>query len=322
MPWPLAADEAAGVVARVGDAPILRSTVDAVIHRLGPQQTLTADRRRHVEATVLEQLIDEFLIRGELERREISIADSEVDAALAKFKAQFSGGASSYEAFLSATGRDEAGLRDQLRVNMGMEKYARPLMTPVALDGIYRAKRREVDGTRLRVSHILLRPDGLDVGGQGDGIDRIVSKADAIRRDVLQNRTSFEDAARRHSAAPSRHRGGDIGWIGRDGPMVEEFAKSVYALAKGEMSRPIVTPFGVHLVKVTDVDPGRIGIDAVRPRIEQALFADLVRGLVVDARTRVPVTYAPGVAHFDPATPADSAGPRRIVMEGDTIPEK
>jgi parvulin-like peptidyl-prolyl isomerase len=314
-------DPPPAVVARVGDAPVLQSAFDAVIRRLGPQQTITADRRRHVEAAVMEQLVDEVLIRSELEHRQIAVADSEIDTALGQFKAQFNGDAS-YQAFLAATGRDEAGLRDQLRLNIGMEKYARPLMTPPALDAVFQAQRREVDGTRLRVSHILLRPDILDVSGVGggDGIDRIVMRAESIRSDILQDRTTFEDAARRHSAAPSRHRGGDMGWINRDGPMVEEFSRPVYRLAKGEVSRPIITPFGVHIVKVTDVDPGRIGIDVVRPRIEKVLFADLVRRLVQDARRRLPVAYSPGVAHFDPATPADAAGPRRIVVAGSETP--
>jgi len=310
---------AAGVVASVGDATVLRSTVDAVVQRLGPQQTITSDRRRYVEATVLEQLVDETLIRLELDHRQVSVDDSEIDTALGQFKRQFAS-EESYRAFLAATGREEGGLRDQMRLNIAMEKYARPLMTPVKLDAVFQEKRREVDGTRLRVSHILLRPDILDVSGGGDGIDRLVARAEGIRRDVLQNRTSFEDAARLHSAAPSRHRGGDMGWISREGPMVEEFSKPVYRLAKGDVSRPIVSPFGVHVVKVTDVQPGRIGIDAVRPRIEKVLFTDLVRDLVEEARARLPVTYAAGVAHFDPATPADAAGPRRIIVAGSDAP--
>jgi hypothetical protein len=142
-------DPPPAVVARVGDAPVLQSAFDAVIRRLGPQQTITADRRRRVEAAVMEQLVDEVLIRSELEHRQIAVADSEIDTALGQFKAQFNGDAS-YQAFLAATGRDEAGLRDQLRLNIGMEKYARPLMTPPALDAVFQAQRREVDGTRLR----------------------------------------------------------------------------------------------------------------------------------------------------------------------------
>lgn len=322
--WPVRADDAApspvaDAAVRVGEGSIPRSTVDAVIRRLGPQQTLTSDRRRFVEASVVEQLVDEMLIRDELGNRQVTAADAEVDAALTQFKTQFAGGQASYDAFLAATGRDEAGMREQLRLNIGMEKYARPLMTPAALDAVYQEKRREVDGTRLRVSHVLLRPDILDVGArEGAGIDRMIDRADAIRRDVLQGRLSFEDAALRHSAAPSRHRGGDIGWVSRDGPMTEEFSKPVFGLAKGEISKPIVTSFGVHLVKVVDVNPGRVGIDAVRPRLEKVLFAELVRQLVAEARRRVPVSYANGVAHFDPATPADGPGPRRIIVEGES----
>jgi len=122
-------DPPPAVVARVGDAPVLQSAFDAVIRRLGPQQTITADRRRRVEAAVMEQLVDEVLIRSELEHRQIAVADSEIDTALGQFKAQFNGDAS-YQAFLAATGRDEAGLRDQLRLNIGMEKYARPRRGP------------------------------------------------------------------------------------------------------------------------------------------------------------------------------------------------
>ena len=148
---------------------------------------------------------------------------------------------------------------------------------------------------------MLLRPDVVDASG----VERRIAEADAIRREILAGRLTFEDAARRHSAGPSRHRGGDLGWINRDGPMIEDFSKPVFKLSKGEVSKPVVTSFGVHLVKVTDVQPGRMGLDAVRPRLEKALAAKFVRDLVAAARERVPVTYVPGVPHFDPAAPVD-----------------
>jgi hypothetical protein len=72
----------------------------------------------------------------------------------------------------------------------------------------------------------------------------------------------------------------------------------------------------VHLVKVVDMEPGRIGLDAVRPRLEKMMAAKLVRELLGKARATTQVTYTPGVAHFDPATPADGTEPRRIVVEG------
>ena len=98
--------------------------------------------------------------------------------------------------------------------------------------------------------------------------------------------------------------------------MIEAFTLPVFTLAKGEISKPIVTPFGVHLVKVVDMEPGRIGLDAVRPRLEKMMAAKLVRDLLAKAKATTQVTYTPGVAHFDPATPANGPEPRRILVEG------
>lgn len=314
---PAAAEEpapAGGIVAKVGTVPISRAALDAVVERIGPEQSATPDRRRRLEASVIAQLVDEQLLRDELAHRLVEVADSELDAAFDRFKAQFSGVAA-YQAFLAASRRDEAGVREQLRLELALEKYVRPLLTPAAIDAIYQEQRRDVDGTRLRVSHVLLRPDVID----SSSIERKVADAEAIRREILSGRLTFDDAARRHSAGPSRHRGGDLGWINRDGPMIEDFSKPVFALAKGEVSKLIVTPIGVHLVKVTDVQPGRVGLDTVRPRLEKALATKLVRDLVVAAGQRVPVTYVPGVAHFDPATPVEDGPMRKIIVED--VPE-
>jgi hypothetical protein len=96
----------------------------------------------------------------------------------------------------------------------------------------------------------------------------------------------------------------------------EEFAKQAFALAKGDISQPFVTPFGVHILQVTDVQPGDRTLVSLRPQIEQAMAQQIVREAVADARRGTPVEYAPGVAHFDPATPVDGAQPRRVVVAG------
>ena len=94
---------------------------------------------------------------------------------------------------------------------------------------------------------------------------------------------------------------------------MEPFARQAYALAKGDVSAPFVTPFGVHVVQVVDVAPGRLGFDAVRGKLEALLAGELLRETLVQLRTTTPVTYAEGVAHFDPATPP-GGGQRRIVI--------
>jgi peptidyl-prolyl cis-trans isomerase C len=299
-------------VAIVGEAAIHRDAIDRVVRRLHPTSRPSREQLMQIEASVLEQLVDETLLRGELSRQLVEVADSEIEPRVVRLRSQLASRGVSFEKFLADSGRDEASVRDQLRLEIALEKYVRPRMTADAIESYFEEHRRDFDGTKLRVSHVLLRPDIVNDGG----IERRTRQAESIRRDILQGRITFDEAARRYSAAPSRHRGGDIGWITREGPMVDAFTKPVFAIAKGDVSKPLVTPFGVHLVKVTGVEPGAIGLDAVRPKIEQLLGTKLIRDLVAKARAATMITYVPGTSHFDPATPADGEAPRRIIVEG------
>jgi peptidyl-prolyl cis-trans isomerase D len=89
-------------------------------------------------------------------------------------------------------------------------------------------------------------------------IPRLVSAADsaAVRAKILALRAEiaggakFEDVAKRESAdSVSAVQGGDLGKITR-GQLVPEFEKAAFALAPGELSQPVLSPFGYHLIKV------------------------------------------------------------------------
>ncbi|MBT3721177.1 peptidylprolyl isomerase [archaeon] len=62
---------------------------------------------------------------------------------------------------------------------------------------------------------------------------------------------SFEDLAKLKSMCPSGKKGGDLGWFSH-GQMVKEFQKAAFSLKKGQISGPVKTQFGWHLIKVVD----------------------------------------------------------------------
>ncbi len=69
---------------------------------------------------------------------------------------------------------------------------------------------------------------------------------------ALEVGTDFAELAREKSTGPSGPQGGELGWFGR-GAMVPEFEATVLTLEKGEVSAPVQTQFGWHVVKLNDI---------------------------------------------------------------------
>lgn len=89
---------------------------------------------------------------------------------------------------------------------------------------------------QAKASHILVKTD---------------TEAGSLLFDIKRGTISFEDAARKFSKCPSGKNGGDLGWFGR-GQMVKEFEDAAFSLQKGEISKPVKTQFGWHLIRCDD----------------------------------------------------------------------
>jgi peptidyl-prolyl cis-trans isomerase D len=107
-------------------------------------------------------------------------------------------------------------------------------------------------------------------------IPRVITAADsaAVRTKLLQLRAEieggakFEDVAKRESSdSVSAVQGGDLGKGGK-GRFVPEFEKAAYALNVGEISQPVLTQFGYHLIKVDSKKGDTLGIHHILLRIQ------------------------------------------------------
>lgn len=90
---------------------------------------------------------------------------------------------------------------------------------------------------KVRASHILVETE---------------KQAKELREQILSGK-DFAQLAKEYSMCPSGKRnGGDLGFFSR-GQMVPEFDQAAFSLSKGDLSEPVQTDFGWHLIQVTDV---------------------------------------------------------------------
>ncbi len=284
-------------VASVDGKPIYASHVDRLLKRI------TASGKVHpavlplLKAQALCEIIDRRLVLAYARRTKSGTSEPEIEAALAEIRARLaSRGPSPGD---SPPQPQDAELRRQVVWRLVWAKYLARYLTETRLDSHFRVHRRDFDGTEISVSHILLRPDA-----DADPAEaaRLMERARAIRRKILPGETSFAKAARQYSAGPSAADGGRLGWIGRRGPMVEGFSRAAFDLDMGQISEPVHTPFGVHLIRCDEIRPGNLQLPAVRQQVEEALGRELLGKLAGSQRQHSSVKFTGNGPYFKPGT--------------------
>ncbi|NLK63620.1 MAG: peptidylprolyl isomerase [Tissierellia bacterium] len=97
-------------------------------------------------------------------------------------------------------------------------------------------------------------------------------KANEVLED-LAGGLSFEDAAMKYSSCPSKQSGGALGQFGK-GQMVKEFEDAVFSMKVGEISPPVKTQFGYHIIKLTEHTPAKIAdFEEVYQEVKENCFA-------------------------------------------------
>lgn len=97
-----------------------------------------------------------------------------------------------------------------------------------------RGEQMNKEYTQVRASHLLVETK---------------EEVEKVRAEILAGK-DFAEATKEVSLCPSKAQGGDLGYFGK-GQMVPEFEKAAFILPVGEVSEPIKTQFGWHLLVVT-----------------------------------------------------------------------
>ena len=157
----------------------------------------------------------------------------------------------------------------------------------------------------VHARHILIRFKGsplpLAAGKKDLTEEEALAKIQEIRQKIAGGE-DFAAAAKTDSDdVQTGTRGGDLGTFHHN-QMVPEFDKAAFSLPVGQVSEPIKTKFGYHLIKVDQHETK--SLQDVRPELEKKMAPELARNAVENLQKQVPVTYDD--AFFGPA----STGPQ------------
>jgi parvulin-like peptidyl-prolyl isomerase len=246
------------VVMTVGDEKITRAQFEALMSALPEQvraQALGPNKRKFAE-----QYADMKALSFEARRRHIE-QNPEVQQRMALQKDSF----------------------------LASELYQSFKPEESAVKAYYDQHKSEFD--QIKASHILIRFKGSALPAKKDAKEltdeEALAKAKSIREKILAG-GNFEAIAKAESDdTGSGQNGGSLG-VFSHGQMVPPFEQAAYALPKGQLSEPVKTQFGYHIIRVED----RITktFDEVRPQIEAKLKADVAKKSVEDIKKGIPVT--------------------------------
>ena len=169
---------------------------------------------------------------------------------------------------------------------------------------------------RVHARHILVRVDPK----AGQAADEAAKKKIEAVAERVRKGEDFARVAGEVSEDPgSKARGGDLGFFG-PGVMAKEFEAAAFALKPGQVSEPVKTPFGWHLVKVEAVqEPEVVPLDKARPEIARELVADdLARKLAMDRAAEVLRKLQAGRSMAE-ALPAEAKGKAEPVKLGSQV---
>ncbi len=119
-------------------------------------------------------------------------------------------------------------------------------------------------------SHILIKVEG---EGSADDQKRALAKAEQIEAELKGGKSFAELAKAESDDLGSKNLGGDLGWLDK-GATDEAFESALFALDKGQVSSPVLSSEGYHIIELRDIRPGSTrSFDEVKPELEREYVA-------------------------------------------------
>jgi peptidyl-prolyl cis-trans isomerase SurA len=262
------------VAAKVGDDPVSVGSARVLLEKSLPLAAQQLDDE-WVNVCV-NQLVNRRIVYDYLDINGFSVGEGEKRLALGEFAQELAKFNKTIAQYAAAKSRFTEEIEFEVVWQIAWERYLAKKLSDEYLKSFFEKCRCEFDGSRMRVAHLLIKSDRETDSSIGERRELAEQIFDQIQAGAM----GWEEAVRQFSDAPTRDSGGELGWIEYAKPMPTEFSRAAFGLQPAGISRPVKTPFGWHLIKCLEIEPGKIGwrdaFEAVRRRAAVEEFHRIV----------------------------------------------
>lgn len=268
---------------------------DKIVGRVGKQPIRWSDvkyrwKSKSIEAIPQLESIDPVLLResittiaqqriamAELDRRKLGITDAEVDQWIQQRVTAIEGASVNADDLAAREGLPLSQWRQELRWQMSWQRYLKDRINEERLKEHFESHRERFDGTELEVFHVLIKCEANRLTQRQEARNRLAE----FREKIANGEMTFEEVAQSTSQGATAKEGGRLGWLAYEGAMPRPFIRAAFDLKEGEVSQPVETVFGVHLIWVKSIQKGQKdfgrSIAAVRRSLLEQLFEEVVQ---------------------------------------------
>jgi peptidyl-prolyl cis-trans isomerase C len=299
-----------GTAATVNGEPLSEAAVQRAL------LSVPKDKQDQVRAEIVEDLIDQILMDQYLQQLNPKIDTAQADKQLEEIRKDIEKQGKKIDEVFASLYLSEKEVKSQIFSMLRWEAFVTQRATDEALKSLFAKEPEIVDGTKVRVRHILITPKSNDakVCDQAeadlkqiklqiekqvaDGLAKLPPNADNLARERERCKLldeAFSAIARDKSDCPSgKSRGGEVDSFTRLGQMVEPFARAAFAVKPYQMTDVVKTQFGYHLILVTKRDSGTpVKFEALKGEITEVFGYRLRNDTVVQLRKQSKIVINP-----------------------------
>ncbi len=295
------------VLATVNGEPITRADLYQYLRESGVPPGQVSEE--NMFSTGIEGLANFKLVSQFVTKQNLPVSEKEIDAEYNTVAEALKKEGQDINIALASFGLTTAQVREEMKKKLRWVNYLKNVATDAVLKKYVDDNKDVFNRTQVRASHIVIR---VEPNAPQEEKAKVKAKLAEIKREIDGNKISFADAANKYSedegnkVSPS---GGDLGYFTRRGQFDSTFTAAAFALKKGTVSDPVETPFGYHLIQVTDRKEGSpANFEQEKPRILTEYATDLQERVVTKMRETAKIDVKPMPADLFPKAPQPTQG--------------